>query len=216
MGRKQKFSRRLLFAIPAGLLATLLVFAAMEYLATMGKPSASDLDRYVKASRIRESEDPKPPANGTLIFYEDSVPFEDKTSIVVNGPARWPGPPELDPPFPSNTDHQQIPRDPEAVRKLLAEPDRPRNANWVLLKGAKPEYPPGPLRRGLAGHAVIEFIITERGRTANVRVVEQSNPAFGRAARRTVRDWLFIPRRENGRAVISETVRLRIEFRPRG
>ncbi len=73
----------------------------------------------------------------------------------------------------------------------------------VLLSQPAPEYPAVLQSAGVAGSAVLEFVIDITGRVdrASVRAVESSHPAFEHAAQAAVLGAWFRPARLNGRPV---------------
>lgn len=75
-----------------------------------------------------------------------------------------------------------------------------------------PRYPGRAHRRGIEGFAIVEFIVDNRGRTRDVRVVESSpGSVFDAPAREAVENWEFEPRIVDGRPVSTE-LRQTIEF----
>jgi TonB family protein len=64
-----------------------------------------------------------------------------------------------------------------------------------------PFYPPQLRAAGVNVSAVIDFIVEADGRTSRIRVIRQTNEAFGAAARDGVSQWRFTPGRKNGEIV---------------
>lgn len=63
----------------------------------------------------------------------------------------------------------------------------------------EPEYPRRAFRNGVQGWVVVRLDIDAEGATRNVEIVDaQPTNAFNRAARRTVRGWVFEPPGEPG------------------
>jgi TonB family protein len=67
--------------------------------------------------------------------------------------------------------------------------------------GPAPEYPAALRKAGVKGKAVVTVRITPQGTVLDPVVASASDPAFGEAALAAVRQWRFIPRVEDGRAV---------------
>lgn len=94
-----------------------------------------------------------------------------------------------------------------APRAQSVEPTPPR-----VLRRTPPQYPKAARARGATGRVVLQLLVDERGRVAEVRVVE-AEPAgvFDEAAIAAARSWVFEPGRE-GEARVQAWVRQTIRF----
>ncbi len=80
----------------------------------------------------------------------------------------------------------------------LADLDRPPQTIGIP---ARPIYPVA-LREGkISGHAVLHFIVTADGRTANIVVEKATHPDFGEAAAEAVAKWRYRPAIKDGKPV---------------
>jgi TonB family protein len=66
---------------------------------------------------------------------------------------------------------------------------------------AFPEYPHALKKAGVAGQAIISFVVDVSGSTRDVEIVSATHPAFGRAAADAVAKWKFKPGVKDGRPV---------------
>lgn len=77
----------------------------------------------------------------------------------------------------------------------------------------KPEYPTSARRRGYEGEVKLRVLVLEDGRVGKIEVEKPSgHQALDNSALKAVRDWIFIPGRENGREV-SSWVTVPVSFR---
>jgi periplasmic protein TonB len=76
----------------------------------------------------------------------------------------------------------------------LTEKPRPR-------KQAPPIYPLDAKRRGLSGYVVIGFVIDERGRIINEKILQSSDPIFEKPTLTAVSTWEYTPPMKDGKAV---------------
>jgi TonB family protein len=83
-----------------------------------------------------------------------------------------------------------------------------------LLKQTKPKYPAEPFYKGIEGTVDIEFVVDEKGRVTNPKVIK-SIAGLDRAALDCVRKWKFRPARKEGRPV-KATAQAPITFRITG
>ncbi len=79
------------------------------------------------------------------------------------------------------------------------------------LFGAMPAYPESLRSSGLKGSVVVTMTIDAAGKVVDPVVTRASEPPFGDEALAAVRDWRFVPRVMNGRAVDTR-VSIPIEF----
>lgn len=66
---------------------------------------------------------------------------------------------------------------------------------------AQPVYPHEARRNGMSGHVMVEFIVDERGRVLDPRVVSATDRVFEEATLRAVAKWQFEPGRRDGKIV---------------
>jgi TonB family protein len=79
-----------------------------------------------------------------------------------------------------------------------------------LLRGYAPFYPPGYAIKRKQGDLVIEFSVGLDGKTANLRVVSSTSPAFAKQAIDAVKKWQFTPALKHGQPVV---VRVQFPFK---
>jgi protein TonB len=78
----------------------------------------------------------------------------------------------------------------------------------------QPDYPPHALERGIEGWAIVEFTISPTGRTKDVRVVESEPPGtFDQAAVRAIQRWKYTPKIQEGTAVETFGMLVRLDFK---
>jgi TonB family protein len=79
--------------------------------------------------------------------------------------------------------------------------------------GSTPGYPAALRPSGLKGEVVVTVHVSPSGAVHDPVIESANNPAFGEAALAAVREWRFLPRVQNGRAVESQ-VSIPIDFEP--
>ena len=84
--------------------------------------------------------------------------------------------------------------------------------DYLPIVKVLPMYPRTPQSRGLEGYCDLEFTVTRRGTTADVRVIECTSSLFERASVDAVLKFKYKPRLVNGRAIAVPGVRHRITF----
>jgi len=77
------------------------------------------------------------------------------------------------------------------------------------ISQSAPIYPAARRASGLPGHAVVEFLVNQRGHVCLPLIVTASAPEFGYAAAQAVSVWLYAPPLAGGKPVV---VRVRIPF----
>jgi TonB family protein len=92
-------------------------------------------------------------------------------------------------------------------RRVAGRPDGPPRP----FLSPPPEYPSELLKTKVKGEVVVRLTIEPNGAVTNPRIVRTSEPAFGEATVAAVRDWRFIPRIKDGKAVES-TVAMPLNF----
>jgi protein TonB len=66
---------------------------------------------------------------------------------------------------------------------------------------ASPIFPHQATREGLSGEVLVDFVVDERGRVLNPRIVKSSNPMFDEPTLRAIARWQFEPGRRGGEVV---------------
>jgi protein TonB len=96
---------------------------------------------------------------------------------------------------------------PGAVHDLERDPDivKPRR-----IAGKDPVYPEAANRLRFGGVVDVEMVVTERGETADIRVLDGAGEVLDRAAVEAMRAWRFTPALKDGQPV---RVRLRYQHR---
>ena len=89
--------------------------------------------------------------------------------------------------------------------------------DYVPIMKSQPVYPQDALRLGLEGYCVVEFDVTEKGATANNRVVE-CNPSdiFAPHSIAATRQFFYIPALMNWAPIITTGIRNKITFKIEG
>lgn len=98
----------------------------------------------------------------------------------------------------------------ETRRDEPTEPVPPR-----VLRRTPPQYPKAARARGTTGRVVLQLLVDERGRVAEVRVLTSDPPGiFDEAATAAARGWLFEPGRDGDTRVqawVRQTIRFELE-----
>ena len=161
---------RFITATAAGMVMTAFLIFVMNYL--------------IEVSEAVES---IPRERMTLEF----LPQLDDTVVHVNEPPPlMPDPPEAPPPLIPPTELSPeteligIPRPPPAQPVNAHVPPVLVTANNPLINiiAVQPNYPAAASQRGLEGHVIVIFDVTEMGTVSNVVVVESSSSVFNKAA----------------------------------
>ena len=161
---------RFITATAAGMVMTAFLIFVMNYL--------------IEVSEAVES---TPRDRMPLVF----LPQLDDTEVQVDDPPPpMPDPPVTPPPLVPPTELSPetallgIPRPPPAQPDNTHIPPTQGTANSPLIKiiAVQPNYPPSASQRGLEGHVIVAFDVTEMGTVSNVVVVESSSSVFNKAA----------------------------------
>jgi protein TonB len=193
-------------ALPVAIVVTAFLFWLMPFLIETGVPAMQKAIRAVPIEFIRAQRDervqtkerklpdkplveevaPPPPA----LAAETAVGVAGSTAIGI-------APPTIDHGITLNRHELEAPSDTEAV-PLVRIP---------------PEYPLGPLTRGIEGWVVIEFTIDEIGRVRDPVVVQaEPRAVFDNAAVNSLLRWRYKPKVEDGRPVKMYNNRVMITF----
>lgn len=81
---------------------------------------------------------------------------------------------------------------------------------WVRIQESYPERCMG----GASGResVTVRFDVTPEGTTANLEIVESSNACFNQTVIKSVEQWIYIPKTENGKPVVREGVETTITY----
>jgi TonB family protein len=91
-------------------------------------------------------------------------------------------------------------------------PNSPIPAEYLPTVAVPPVYPPLAAERGLEGYVVVQYTVTETGSTADVRVLDSSDPLFNASAIESVQKYRYPPRVIDGTPVQVAGVKSRIEY----
>ncbi len=72
--------------------------------------------------------------------------------------------------------------------------------------GFAPDYPREYADTDRDGEVTMRFVIDTNGRASNLRIVSQTDPAFGKAAMTAIPTWQFVPATLKGKAVAVEII----------
>jgi periplasmic protein TonB len=104
-----------------------------------------------------------------------------------------------------------------AVPLMVFGPEKPEpkvKERAQVKKRARPNFPREMLKQGVGGDVLVGFVIDEKGKVTDARVMRSSHREFEDAALECVRKWTFEPAREDGVAVKSR-MQVPIVFNPR-
>lgn len=65
----------------------------------------------------------------------------------------------------------------------------------------RPVFPAALRRKGVAGSAVLSFVVTPEGVTRDIRLISATQAAFANAAIEAVKQWRYIPAKKGSHAV---------------
>lgn len=90
----------------------------------------------------------------------------------------------------------------------------PADGDYLPLVKIRPTYPEYALGRGIEGYVIVEFTVTRKGTTRNVRVVEADPPdVFNKAAIEAATEFEYKPRIVDGSPIEVKGVKNKIIFR---
>jgi protein TonB len=90
----------------------------------------------------------------------------------------------------------------------------PADGDYLPLVKIRPRYPEYALGRGIEGYVIVEFTVTRKGTTRNVRVVEANPPdIFDKAAIQAATKFEYKPRVVGGSPIEVKGVRNKIVFK---
>lgn len=96
---------------------------------------------------------------------------------------------------------------------LLAGGGAGGGSEVMPLVRMEPQYPRKAAMMGVEGWVVLQFDITPIGTVANVRIID-SHPRriFDRSARRALLKWKYRPKTTEGKPVVQEGLKVKIDF----
>lgn len=82
-------------------------------------------------------------------------------------------------------------------------PEYPNGGHDGLMKymAENLSYPVEAMERGLEGVALIRFVVNEKGRTENFRIIKSASPLLDQEALRVLKEARFTPGQHNGKKV---------------
>jgi TonB family protein len=83
----------------------------------------------------------------------------------------------------------------------------------IPLYRVDPKYPSELARRGVEGYATLEFNITDDGFVKDVETLKSSHKGFGKASEKALEEWRYAPKIVNGKPVVSERVKVQMNFK---
>lgn len=90
----------------------------------------------------------------------------------------------------------------------------PLDNQLVIALGFPPEYPRGPLQRGVEGYAVVGFSVNAAGAVYDQFIIEsEPGTAFDRASLKAISKFKYKARKVNGRAVSTDGQRYMFTFK---
>lgn len=154
-----------------------------------------------------------PETRGSLDLVR--VPRDEKPPRTRERPPQRIDPPVVTPPQRSLTNNQhtgavigvrtQVPN----PRPHFSQPTALPRADGPLVSviNVQPEYPLIAVDRGIEGHVVVEFDVTEFGTVENVRVLESSHSVFEKPAIAAAERSRYVPRVVDGVPQVSRNIR---------
>lgn len=97
-----------------------------------------------------------------------------------------------------------------AVSQAKIPSTNPRHCS--VEKGGSPHYPDSLKGSGIQGTVLIQAIVSEKGCTESVTVVQKLNPQLDEIAKQTVSSWKFSPATKDGKPV-RVIVQIPLEFK---
>lgn len=88
-----------------------------------------------------------------------------------------------------------------AAARAKAESDPTGTHPPVPVKLVNPVYPAALRLTNTTGDVVVDFVVDTTGRVRNAKAIKSAHPGFEKRALEAVRQWVFMPARQNGRLV---------------
>lgn len=166
----KKMIARFITATATGMVITAFLIFVMNYLIEVSEAIESK-------PRDRMSLDFLPQIDDTVVQVDEPPPVMPDPPVA---------PPPLVPPteLSPETELIGIPRPPPAqpvntrISAILGTANNP----LINIIAVQPNYPAAASQRGLEGHVIVVFDVTEMGTVSNVVVVESSSSVFNKAA----------------------------------
>ncbi len=113
-------------------------------------------------------------------------------------------------PFDRNGVPVSLPK--RGVRSVIRFALGGREDQFLPIVHPAPHYPEQALEQGLEGFVIVEYTVTEQGRTEDLRVIQSSSSLFDEAALESAAQYQYEPRVRNGVAVSVRGVRSVLRF----
>ncbi len=99
-------------------------------------------------------------------------------------------------------------------QKIEGDSLLPLDNQLVIALGFPPEYPRGPLQRGVEGYAVVGFSVNAAGAVYDQFIIEsEPGTTFDRASLKAISKFKYKARKVNGRAVSTDGQRYMFTFK---
>ncbi len=142
----------------------------------------------------------------TAISEETIAPTPTENKLSTTAPALALVPVEN---LAMNTSNEVIATSVEPLPQAVRSPEK---SGGKLVHAVSPEFPRYARRKGISGYVKVAFIVDERGRVRNAKVVDaEPKTYFEDAALDAISQWKFDPFREDGKS-ISKRVVQRVDF----
>ncbi|MFC0445187.1 energy transducer TonB [Pseudidiomarina halophila] len=76
-----------------------------------------------------------------------------------------------------------------------------------------PTFPPEDAQAGREGTVELIYDVGIDGHPQNIRIISQTNEAFGESAKEAVARWLYVPAYEDGQPVVRKDVEVQLDFK---
>lgn len=75
------------------------------------------------------------------------------------------------------------------------------------------QYPIRATRQGIEGWVILQFDITRIGRVSNIKILDyKPSPIFNKSSIKALRKWKYRPKMEDGKAVRTKNIKVKLEF----
>lgn len=192
--------RRTALPIVNAIMITLALFAMMYSLIYMDDPELAMRPSFPKIVFNHVPEDTPP----TIMVARVERPEEVKPQPPV---------PVIDEKFEvANVDIEEWAT--YKPQKIKGGDSLPIDNQLVIALGFPPEYPRGPLQRGVEGYAVVGFSVNAAGAVYDQFIIEsEPGTAFDRASLKAISKFKYKARKVNGRAVSTNGQRYMFTFK---
>ncbi|WP_158100635.1 energy transducer TonB [Neiella marina] len=95
----------------------------------------------------------------------------------------------------------------------IPAPSAPSDGDARPIVRVEPKYPIKQATAGITGYVIMQFSILADGSTGDIEVIEsQPKRAFERAAMRALKKWKYRPKLVDGKSVIQQGLKVRLDF----